>query len=87
MTAANVKFETIAMWIQIWDAPFDMIFPIVATEIGKRLEEVVEVEKKRSQDTEYIHEGEGSTPNVQAVKAGGIPWLLRGPTNVGLVQV
>ena len=37
MTATNVMFETIAMWIQIWDAPFDMISPIVAAEIGKRL--------------------------------------------------
>ena len=34
MTTANVKFDLIALWIQIWDAPFDMISPIVVAEIG-----------------------------------------------------
>ena len=48
MTAANVKFDSIALWIQIWDAPFDMISPIVVAEIGNRLGEVVEVEKRRT---------------------------------------
>ena len=52
MTAANVKFDSIALWIQIWDAPFDMISPIVVAEIGNRLGEVVEVEKRRTQDTQ-----------------------------------
>ncbi|XP_023915649.2 uncharacterized protein LOC112027205 [Quercus suber] len=50
MTAANVKLDSIALWIQIWDAPFDMISPIVAAEIGNRLGKVVEVEKRRTQD-------------------------------------
>lgn len=34
MTAANVKFDSNALWIQIWDAPFDMVYPVVAAEIG-----------------------------------------------------
>ncbi|XP_075640324.1 uncharacterized protein At4g02000-like [Castanea sativa] len=54
MTAANVKFESVALWIQIWGAPFDMVSPQVATEIGKRMGEVVEVEKRKSQDTQHL---------------------------------
>lgn len=34
MTAANVKFDSVALWIQIWDAPFDMIYPVVAAKMG-----------------------------------------------------
>lgn len=68
MTAANVKFDSIALWIQIWDAPFDMISPIVVAEIGNRLGEVVEVVKRRTQDTEFLYEGEGRAPNVKANK-------------------
>lgn len=35
MTAASVKFDPMALWIQIWGASFDMVSPKVATEIGK----------------------------------------------------
>ena len=35
MTAANVKFDPMALWTQIWGASFDMVSPKVATEIGK----------------------------------------------------
>lgn len=47
MTAANVKFDSVALWIQIWGAPFDMSSSKVAAEIGSRLGEVVEVEKRK----------------------------------------
>ena len=47
MTAENVRFESVALWIQIWGAPFDMVSPKVATEVGSRLGEVEEVEKRR----------------------------------------
>ncbi|KAK9985151.1 hypothetical protein SO802_034676 [Lithocarpus litseifolius] len=46
MTARNVKFDSILMWVQIWDAPFDMISTTVAAEVGSRLGVVVEVEKR-----------------------------------------
>lgn len=46
MTATNVKFDSVALWVQIWGAPFDMFLPKVASEIGSRLGEVVEVEKR-----------------------------------------
>uniref|UniRef100_A0A7N2LLQ3 DUF4283 domain-containing protein n=1 Tax=Quercus lobata TaxID=97700 RepID=A0A7N2LLQ3_QUELO len=47
MTAENVRFESVALWIQIWGAPFDMVSPKVATEVGSRLGKVEEVEKRR----------------------------------------
>lgn len=54
MTAANVKFDSVALWIQIWGAPFDMSSPKVASEIGRRLGEVVEVEKRKSSDAQNL---------------------------------
>ena len=48
----NVKFESVVLWVQIWGAPFDMASPKVATEMGGRLGEVVEVERRKSQDTQ-----------------------------------
>lgn len=50
MTAMNVKFDSVALWIQIWGAPFDMSSPKVASEIGSRLGEVVEVERRKNLD-------------------------------------
>ena len=43
MTAANVKFDSVALWVHIWGAPFDMLSPKVAEEIGGRLGKVEEV--------------------------------------------
>ena len=50
MTAANVKFETASLWVQIWGAPFDMASPSVAEAVGRRLGVVEDVEKRRQQD-------------------------------------
>lgn len=52
MTAANVKFHSVTLWIQIWGAPFDMSSPKVASEIGSRLGEVVEVERRKKLDAQ-----------------------------------
>ena len=46
MTARNVKFDSISMWVQIWDAPFDMTSPTVAKAVGSKIGIVEEVEKK-----------------------------------------
>ncbi|XP_030959254.1 uncharacterized protein LOC115981231 [Quercus lobata] len=51
MTASNVKFESASFWVQIWGAPFDMVSPKVAKEIGSRLGVVEEVEKRLKHDT------------------------------------
>ena len=50
MTTGNVKFDSVVIWIQIWGAPFDMVSPIVAAEIGSQLGRVEEVEKRQRQD-------------------------------------
>ena len=54
MTATNVKFESVTLWVQIWGAPYDMSLPKVAFEIGRRLGEVVEVEKRRSLESQNL---------------------------------
>jgi len=45
MIAKNVRFDLVSLWVQIWDAPFDMVSPTVAAEIGSRMGVVEEVEK------------------------------------------
>lgn len=47
MITANVKFEFVALWIQIWGTPFDMFSLKVAVEIGSQMGEVVEEEETR----------------------------------------
>ncbi|KAL0010776.1 hypothetical protein SO802_005884 [Lithocarpus litseifolius] len=54
MTARNVKFETTPLWVQIWDAPFDMVSPKVATEVGSRLGVVVELEKRQKLEAQCL---------------------------------
>ena len=46
MTAKNVQFDTVSLWVQIWGALFDMACPKAAEEVGKRIGEVEEVEKQ-----------------------------------------
>lgn len=50
ITAKNVRFNSVSLWVQIWDAPFDMVSPTIAAEIGSRMGVVEEVEKRRRQD-------------------------------------
>ncbi|KAL0002427.1 hypothetical protein SO802_016208 [Lithocarpus litseifolius] len=47
MTADNVRFDFVAMWVQIWGTPFDLVSPKIAETMGSRLGSVVEVEKKQ----------------------------------------
>ena len=49
MTADNVKFDSVALWIQIWGAPFHLVSPKVAEAVGSKLGMVVEVDKKQKQ--------------------------------------
>ena len=50
MNTHNVRLNLASLWVQIWGAPFDMVSPKVATEVGGRLGKVVEVEKQHKQD-------------------------------------
>ena len=54
MTAKNVRFDSVSLWVQIWDAPFDMVSPIVATKIDSHMGVVEEVEKRRRQDGQNL---------------------------------
>lgn len=54
MTAKNVNLDLASLWIQIWDAPFDMVSPTVAKEVGGRLGKVEEVERRRNPDDQNI---------------------------------
>ena len=51
MSAANVVLDRVSLWVQIWGAPFDMVSPQVAADIGGRIGTVEEVEKRRSNDS------------------------------------
>lgn len=54
MTAKNMKFELVSMWVQIWGAPFNMVCPRVALEVGRRLGLVEEVERRNKQDMQNL---------------------------------
>ena len=54
MTATNVKFDSVALWVQIWGAPFDMVYPQVATAMGRQLGVVEEVEQRRRKDMQNM---------------------------------
>ena len=50
MTVGNIRLEATSFWVQIWGAPFNMVSPQVAKEVGSRLGEVEEVEWKKKKD-------------------------------------
>ena len=50
MTVGNIRLEAASLWVQIWGAPFDMVSPQVAKEVGSRLGEVEEVEWRKKKD-------------------------------------
>ena len=50
MTVGNIRLELASLWVQIWDAPFDMVSPYVAREVGSRLGKVEEAEWKKRKD-------------------------------------
>ncbi|KAK9984275.1 hypothetical protein SO802_033800 [Lithocarpus litseifolius] len=50
MTVGNIQMDSASFWVQIWDAPFDMISSQVAREVGSRLGTVEEVERRYRKD-------------------------------------
>jgi len=72
MTVANVKFDSVALWIHIWGAPFDMSLSKVATEIGSRLGEVVGVEKRKVREGQNLFmRVKVSVPMSKPLRRGG----------------
>ncbi|XP_075633572.1 uncharacterized protein At4g02000-like [Castanea sativa] len=51
MTVSNVNLDCASLWIQIWGAPFDMVTPQIAIEVGSLLGIVEDVERCKRQDT------------------------------------
>ena len=47
MTMDNVQFDLVALWVQIWGTPFDLVSPKIEETVGSRLGSMVEVEKKQ----------------------------------------
>ena len=72
MTASNVKLDYASLWIQIWGAPFDMVSPQVATEVGSRLGVVEDVERRRRQDSpSYFIRVRVALPISKPLRRGG----------------
>ena len=72
MTVGNIKMVTVSLWVQIWGAPFDMISPQVAKEVGGRLGVVEEVEwKKRKDDVNFFMQVRVALPISKPLRRGG----------------
>ena len=72
MTASNVKLGYASLWIQIWGAPFDMVSPQMATEVGSRLGVVEDVERRRRQDSpSYFIRVRAASPISKPLRRGG----------------
>ncbi|XP_023908234.2 uncharacterized protein LOC112019922 [Quercus suber] len=72
MTASNVTLDRASLWIQIWGAPFDMVSPQVATEVGSRLGVVEDMERRRRQDApSYFMRVRVALPVSKPLRRGG----------------
>ena len=47
MMVKNVRFDSLPIWLQMWDALFDIVCSQVAGEVGRRLGRVVKVERRQ----------------------------------------
>ena len=72
MTAKNVKFESVSLWVQIWGGPFDMVSPKVAEEVGRRLGVVEEVERRHKQEHQNLFmRVKVALPIAKPIRRGG----------------
>ena len=72
MNVGNIRLESASLWIQIWDAPFDMVSARVAREVGSRLGEVEEVQwKKRKDDISMFMRVRVALPISKPIRKGG----------------
>ncbi|KAK7849487.1 uncharacterized protein CFP56_002864 [Quercus suber] len=71
MTADNVRFDSVALWVQIWGTPFDLVSPKTAETVGSRLGSVVEVENKQKLDGQcYFMRVKVSIPIAKPIRRG-----------------
>lgn len=72
MNANNARLNHASLWVQIWGVPFDMVSPKVATEVGGRLGDVVEVERRQKQDDpSYLMRVKVALPISKPLRRGG----------------
>ena len=72
MTVGNIRLELASLWVQIWDAPFDMVSPQVAREVGSHLGKVEEEEwKKRKDDISMFMRVWIALPISKSIRRGG----------------
>ena len=62
--------EHASLWVQIWDAPLDMVSPSVAEEVGSRLGTVEEVEKKNQDDQNMFMRVRMELPISKPIRRG-----------------
>ncbi|KAK9985251.1 hypothetical protein SO802_030202 [Lithocarpus litseifolius] len=71
MTAGNVRFDSVALWVQIWGTPFDLVSPRIAETVGSRLGSVVEIEKKQKfEGHSYFMRVKVDIPIVKPIRRG-----------------
>lgn len=72
LTARNVKFDSVSLWVQIWGAPFDMTSPKVAMAVGSRMGTVEDVEKKQKHEAQNMFmRVRVSIPISKPIRRGG----------------
>ena len=71
MTADNVRFDSVALWVQIWGTPFDLVSPKIAETVGSRLGSVVEVAKKQKVEGQsYFMRVKVAIPIAKPIRRG-----------------
>ena len=72
MTTKNVRFDSVSLWVQIWDASFDMVSLTVAIEISRRMGVVEEVEKRYNKDGQNLFmRVKVAIPIAKLIRQGG----------------
>ena len=72
MNVGNIRLEVASLWVQIWGAPFDMVSPQVAKEVGSHLGEVEEVEwRKKHDDFNMFMRVRVALPISKPIRRGG----------------
>lgn len=68
----NVKFDVVGLCVQIWGAPFDMVYPQVAREVSSRLGMVEEVEQRRRSNMQnFFMRVKVAIPISKPIRQGG----------------
>ena len=72
MSAKNVVMEHASLWVQIWGVPFDMMSLTVATEVGKKMGVVEDVEcQRRTDDQNFFLRVRVALPISKPLRRGG----------------